>query len=175
MSSDHLDTFLCINVSLDDCLADVICRTGKIRARPHRRQFQKHRKLTTQVMCCKPLARFHHIRRTIFWPDAYKQMHMVGLDCQLKYCPSHVLAFLIDKFTTTLCDEAFQNGLATARTPDQVVNDQVDAVFVALIFKGRVCLFHIMKIHIKRQICNRFLGGWYFWLKPARNPPNLCH
>jgi hypothetical protein len=66
-------------------------------------------------------------------PGPDEQMDVIGLDRQLLDMPSVLSALGLDQGFTVDRDFSGEDGLTTLRTPDQVVDDQVDTVFVALV------------------------------------------
>ena len=59
---------------------------------------------------------------------------MIGLDRQFLDVPPKLVALRLDQCPAVGRDLAREDGFAPLRTPDEVVDDEVDPVFVSLIF-----------------------------------------
>ena len=77
---------------------------------------------------------------------------MIGLNRQFQNRPTLLDTFLLDEGLTILSDGTTQHGLAPLETPDQVVDDKVDTVFIALVV-------HVEIVEYNNVFINRlFLG-----------------
>src|SRR3981081_1276381 len=96
-------------------------------------------------------------------------MDMIRLESQCKKCPSLLFALFCNEFLTAILELAYKNGLSSLGTPDEMIDDQMDAMFISLVLKlVLICRFHVFNIQHFRQVVKSKQG---FWLKPARNPP----
>jgi hypothetical protein len=59
---------------------------------------------------------------------------MIGLNCKLQNIPAMLGAFIADEVFTVLSNSSREHGFASPWAPDEVIYDQVDTVFVSLIF-----------------------------------------
>ena len=66
-------------------------------------------------------------------------MNVVGLDVQLLDSPTALLAFLLNQIAAVPGNISHQNGFSAFGGPDQMIEDQVDAVFISLIFHNHQC------------------------------------
>jgi hypothetical protein len=66
-------------------------------------------------------------------PDTNEQVYVVRLDGQLKDCPTLLAAFLRDPMPAVFSDVSREDRFPPLRTPNEVINDQMDPVFIALI------------------------------------------
>ena len=68
---------------------------------------------------------------------------MVRLDRKGENVPSFHLARCFKKLLTALLEFSYKNRLASFGTPDEVIDNEMDSVFIPLIFKlALVCRFH---------------------------------
>ena len=79
-------------------------------------------------------------------------MDMVRLNSEFSNIPSFFRAFLLDQFNQAILDGASEDRFPALWTPDQVIDDQVDAVLIPLVFHcaGR-CRFHGTSIQQNQQ------------------------
>jgi hypothetical protein len=90
---------------------------------------------------------------------------MIGLYRQLDHGPAVLSTLLLDKGLTVAGDLPGKHGLAPLRAPDEVVDNEMYAVFVSLI------------VHVDIVLHNNTSNNSFVlqrWLKPWGNPPNLC-
>lgn len=79
-------------------------------------------------------------------------MDMIRLDCQCENGPALLFALDLEKFLTAIFELTSENGLSSLRAPDEMVDNQVDPVFVSLVLKlARICRFHLQDIQHFRQ------------------------
>ena len=76
-----------------------------------------------------------------------KEMDMIGLNRQFNNCPPLLSRFPLDEGLTVVGDTPPKHGLAAFGTPDQVVDDKVDAVFISLIIHVDVVLYNDILIN----------------------------
>ena len=67
-------------------------------------------------------------------PDTNEQVYVVRLDGQLKDCPALLAAFLREPMPAVFSDVSGEDRFSPLRTPNEVINDPMDPVFIALIF-----------------------------------------
>jgi len=130
----HLNTLLRLYITTDRFFADIARCTGKVGACPHRRQFSQRSILFSQPAARCAFALFDHIRRAVGCPDTHKEMDVIGLDGKLKNFPSLFLALFFKELATVGGNTVDQNRLAPLGTPDEVIDNQVNSVFISLIF-----------------------------------------
>ena len=95
-------------------------------------------------------------------------MDMLRLDSQRENVPSFLLALCFKKLLTALLEFSYKNRLPSFGTPDQMIDNEVDSVFIPLICKlALVCRFHVDNIQQNRQTVNRPLA------KATENPAYL--
>ena len=145
----HLDAFLCRNVALDDFRGNISSRAGKITARPQGWKTAQNGILLPEVMRRKPFALLHDFCRRVPRPHAHKEMDMVWLNGQLKNRPPFLSAFLLNECLAILDDSSTEYGFAALRTPDEMVDNEVDTVFVSLVFHVVIIAFINHYINIK--------------------------
>ncbi len=109
-------------------------------------------KLFSQRAGCDALDLLHHQRGTIRGPYPYKEMEMIGLNGKLKDRPPFFFALLFNELSSTSGDLTRKHWLAAAGTPDQVIDDEMHPVLIALVLK-LVCILHSLIIHDILQIC----------------------
>ena len=74
-------------------------------------------------------------------------MDMLGLDSQRENVPSFLLALCFKKLLTAVLEFSYKNRLPSFGTPDEMIDNEMDSVFIPLIFKlALVCRFHIDNI-----------------------------
>jgi hypothetical protein len=84
------------------------------------------------------LALLDDLGSTVAGPDADEEMDMIRLDGQLQNLPPFVLALARNDTAAVLCHSIDKDRLASLRAPDEVKNDEVNTVFVALIFHAGI-------------------------------------
>ena len=62
-------------------------------------------------------------------------MDMIGLNSQRENCPSARVALLTKKMLTASFDLAYQDRLAAAWTSDEMIDDEMHTVLIALVLK----------------------------------------
>src|SRR2546426_6689238 len=128
-----LQPFLSSNIALDDLLRDVARSGGKIASRPEGGQTTQHGVLLTEMMRREALALLDHIGGRVRRPDTHKEMDMIGLYRQLQHLPTLLSTLLLDEGLAVCGDTAPKHGFPALGTPDQVVDDKMDAVFISLV------------------------------------------
>ena len=128
-----LEPFLCSNIALDELLRDIASRRSKIAPRPQGRETTQYRVLLAQMMRRKTFALLDYLCRRVGRPDTHEEMDMIGLNRQLQNRPTLLSTLLLDEGLAILGDSATEHGFPSLGTPDQVVDDKVDAVFISLI------------------------------------------
>jgi hypothetical protein len=103
-----------------------------------------------------------HLCGRIGRPDTHKEVYVIGLNHQLHNLPPAFSALLFDKCTTVLGNGATQHRLTALGTPDQVVDDKVDAVFISLVFHVDIVAYNNIVIYKDRLFEGR--------LKPGKAP-----
>src|SRR5215469_7757571 len=94
-------------------------------------------------------------------------MNVIRLNSQSKNRPPFFITLLLNQNLTAVFNGPCEYGLAATWTPDQMIDNQMNSMFVALIcMLLDLCLFHVTTIHQEKTEWNQ--QG----LKPARNPPN---
>src|SRR5712692_9111383 len=93
----------------------------------------EHGILLPQRMGSKPLTFLHNLGGAYRRPDLNTKMNMLRLNRQLDNLPSLLLTFLPEQSFTVLCHRPGKHGLTALRTPDQVIDNEMDAVLVALV------------------------------------------
>jgi len=79
-------------------------------------------------------------------------MEMIRLDSQCKNCPSLLFALFFNEFLTAILELSYKNGLSSLGTPDEMIDDQMDAMFISLVLKlALICRFHLFNIQDFRQ------------------------
>src|SRR5712692_4035647 len=104
-------------------------------------------------------------------------MDMVWLDSERENVPSFLFTLCFKKLLTAVLEFSYKNRLPPLGTPDEMIDNEMDSVFIPLIFKlALVCRFHIDYIQQNRQAVNRLLAK--ATEKPAyprgMNPPRLA-
>jgi hypothetical protein len=130
----HSDSLLCFDVALDRLCRHVACGAGEVTPCPQGRQLVEVLVLLAKLEGSKPLALLDDARRAIAGPDANQQMDVVGLDGQFQDVPTFLAALVLDPLPAVLRHVAREDGLAALGTPDEMVDDEMDSVFIALIF-----------------------------------------
>src|SRR5215831_10304697 len=80
-----------------------------------------------------------HLSGAIAGPDPHNQVEVIGLDSERQYLPALLSTLALQQLTTPRRDWPNEYRLPAARTPDEVIDDEMDAVFISLVL---VCLFH---------------------------------
>ena len=68
-------------------------------------------------------------------------MNVIGLDSKLNNFPSLFRAFLLDKVATIGSNCAGENGFAALGRPYEMVENQMDAVFISLVLQAASLCF----------------------------------
>ena len=76
---------------------------------------------------------------------------MIGLDRQVQYLPTLLSTLLLDEGLAVFGDTATKQGLSALRTPDQMVDDKVDAVFISLAVHVDYYRINNTKINMRRS------------------------
>ncbi len=81
-------------------------------------------------------------------------MDMIRLDSQCKNAPSLLFARCFNELLTAILELSSKNGLSSLGTPDEMIDDQMDAMFISLGLKlARLCRFHPFKIqHVHQAV-----------------------
>lgn len=159
-----LESLLSGNRALDDLLRDIASGRSKVAARPEGRETTQDRILLAEMLRREPLALLDHLCGRVSRPDAYEKMDMIGLNRQRHNRPPTFSTLLFNEGTAVLRNGATQHGFPSLGTPDQMVDDQVDAVFISLIF------------HVDIRVCKDILNNnkvLQEGLKPRRKAPHL--
>ena len=115
---------------------------------------------------CISLQFLDHFCCAIGRPYPYEDMDMLRLDRKPENVPSFLLALCFKKLLTAVLEFSYKNRLPSFGTPDEMIDNEMDSVFIPLIFKlSLVCRFHVL---IYSKIDKLSIG---LWLKPRRNPP----
>ena len=104
-------------------------------------------------------------------PYAHEQVDMIGLDSQFQNVSPFIGALLTNKLRTIFSNRAGQDWLAALGYPDKVINDEVDAVFVAFVFQR--ALFRGVIVHvvgIKLHNTSATPGAPFGGLMPREKP-----
>ena len=157
-----LQPFLSSDVALNDRLRDVARSRGKIAACPEGRQTTQNGVLLAEMVCRESFARLDHSGGRVRRPDTHKEMDMIGLYCQFQYLPTLLSTLLLDEGLAVLSDTAPKHGFPALGTPDQVVDDKVDAVFISLIIHVDIVVYNNILINKRRSFEGR--------LKPEKAP-----
>src|SRR5579883_472934 len=91
-------------------------------------------------------------------------MHMIGLDGQFQDCPALLLALLANQRLTTRPDLVYQHLAPPLGAPDEMIDNQMDVVFVVLIVEILV-IAHVDILQQYQQV----VEGTYYWLKPGEH------
>lgn len=79
---------------------------------------------------------------------------MIRLKSQSENVPSPLFAFCFKQLVTANFELASENRLSSLWTPDEMIDDQMDSMFIPLIFKlGSVCRFHSRYYTAKTTNC----------------------
>jgi hypothetical protein len=89
-------------------------------------------------------------------------MDMIGLDRQLQYLPTLLRTLLLNKGLAVFGDTAPKHSLTALGTPDQVVDDKVDAVFISLVIYVDKYIVNDTEINMRSSVQSR--------LKPEKAP-----
>src|ERR1700731_3156882 len=86
-------------------------------------------------------------------------MDMIRLDSERENVPSFLFTLCFNKLLTAILEVSYKNRLASLGTPDEMIGNEMDSVFIPLIFKlALVCRFHIGNIQQNQQTVNRLLA-----------------
>src|SRR5258708_7441923 len=96
------------------------------------------------------LALLHDFRGAIARPHPYKEVDMIGLDSERQNLPPMLRTLTCDQLPAACGHRLYQHRLAAAWAPDEVIDDEMDAVFISLVL---VCLFH--GLHSTTEKTNR--------------------
>jgi hypothetical protein len=157
-----LQSRLCSNVALNNLTGDVASSGRKVTPRPHRRHPAQDGVLLAEMMGRESFTLLDHLCGRIGRPDTHKEVYVIGLNRQLHKLPPAFSALLFDKCTTVLRNGATQHRLTALGTPDQVVDDKVDAVFISLVFHVDIVAYNNTVIYKDRLFEGR--------LKPGKAP-----
>jgi|SRR5712691_3663101 len=139
-----LQPLLSSKVALDNLLRDVPSRRGEVTPCPEGREATQHRILLAEMMRRESFALLNHLCCRVGRPDAHEEMDVIWLNRQFENCPSLLGTLLFDEGLAVLGDSATQYRFAALRTPDQVVDDKVDAVFISLVFHVDIVVYNNM-------------------------------
>lgn len=148
-----LESLLSINVLLDDLRTDSTRCTGKIRTCPQRWQFLQDRcELLSQGERGAAFQFFDDFRGTIRGPHPNKEVNMIRLNSQGENLPAFLFAFSFNQLGATILQFAGENRFPSFRTPDEMIDNQMDTMLIPLVGKlAFVCRFHIDNIQYIRQ------------------------
>src|SRR5260370_13277286 len=91
----------------------------------------------------KALQFLHHLGNTIGRPHPHKQVQVIGLESESENVPLFLLTLLLNELLTAFFELAHENRLASFWAPDEMAHNEVDTVFISLVFKfGWLCCFH---------------------------------
>ena len=79
------------------------------------------------------LALFDHIRRAHRGPDPHKEMDVIGLHRQFQNRPALLVTLLANQVFAACANLIHQHLSPAFGTPDEVVDNQMHMVFVALV------------------------------------------
>ncbi len=86
-------------------------------------------------------------------------MDILRLDSQRENVPSFLFTLCFNKLLTAVLEFSYKNRFASFGTPDEMIDNEMDSVFIPLIFKlALVCCFHVDNIQQSRQTVNRLLA-----------------
>ena len=86
-------------------------------------------------------------------------MDMLRLDSQRENVPSFLLALCFNKLLTAVLEFSYKKRLPSFGTPDEMIDNEMDSVFIPLLFKlALACRFHLDNIQQNRQTVNRLLA-----------------
>jgi hypothetical protein len=85
------------------------------------------------MMRCESFTLLDHINGRVGRPHANKEVEVIGLYRQLQDLPILLSTLLLDEGVAVLGDTATKHGFTALGTPDQVVDDKGDAVFISLV------------------------------------------
>jgi hypothetical protein len=114
------------------------------------------------MMRRESFALFDHIGGRVGRPDTHKEMDMIGLNRQFQNLPALLSTLLLDEGLAVFGDTAPKHGFAALGTPEQVVDDKVDAVFISLVI-------HVDMVPLN----NAFINKYHLFerrLKPGKAP-----
>lgn len=125
--------------------------------------------LLAEVIGSDAFALLDHLGRGVGGKNTNKKVDVVGLDGKFEDCPAVFEAFLFNQGFTVFGDLTNQNRLAPFGCPDEVVVEEVDAVFIALVVAEGECVgIHIVNIQTYQLFGNTLLS--LPWLKPCEKP-----
>ena len=150
---------LCRNIALDDLGGHIPRRGGEIAAGPERREATQDRIFLAEMMRREPFALLDHFCGRIGRPRAHEEVDMIRLNRQLHNRPALLGTLLLDEQATVLGNRAAKDRFAPLGTPDEMVDDKVDTVFISLVFHVDTVSYNNSAININ------VLGDW---LKPGR-------
>ena len=133
-SFEHSDSLLCLDVPLNGLGRHIAGSTGEIAPGPHGRQPEQLFVLLAKVERGYTFAFLDDICGAVAGPDTNEQVYVVRLDGQLKDGPTLLAAFLREPMPAVFSDVSGEDRFSPLRTPNEVINDQMDPVFIALIF-----------------------------------------
>src|SRR5262249_886314 len=129
----HLFSPLRINIALNAFLAHSASSRRKIAPCPHGRQLAEVRELSAEREGGDALALVHEVRGALARPHPHQQVNVIRLDPQRQYPPPTLNTFRLNEFPAPRGHRPCQHGLTPFGAPDQVVDDPVDAMRVALV------------------------------------------
>src|SRR6266566_2095990 len=95
-------------------------------------------------------------------------MDMNWLHSKRENSPSLLFALCFKKLLATMLQLASENWLSSLGTPDEMIDNEMDSVFLSLVFKFTLfCRFHSRQSTANSTDCQQ---QWQV-LTPARNPP----
>jgi hypothetical protein len=80
------------------------------------------------------LDRLEYIGRGVLGPDPDEQVDVIGLNGKLLDVPTQLRTLGLDEPATVLGHVPHQDGLPPLGTPDEVADDEVESVVIALVF-----------------------------------------
>src|SRR5580700_6968740 len=82
----------------------------------------------------EPLALLHDQGRGIDRPHPHEKVNVVRLKGQLQYLPAVFLALPFNELLAGRFDLSHQDGLTPLGCPDEMIHNEVDAMFVPSVF-----------------------------------------
>ena len=95
----------------------------------------------------------HHGCGGITGPQAHQEVDMIGLNGKFHNLPPSFSTLLLDKSAALGGDVATQDGFPSLRAPDEMVDNEVHAVFVSL--RVYVDILELNNININNLLCPR--------------------
>ena len=84
---------------------------------------------------------------------------MLRLNSERENIPSLLFTFCFKKLLTAVLEFAYKDWLASLGTPDEMIDNEMDPVFISLIFKlALVCRFHGEEYTAKSTNCQQTSG-----------------